>query len=250
MDRMPDIQFFDTLPEMQQGAADEIADLTHGLAQSDRKISIALSGGSTPRGIFTQLAEKSNPPLPWEQIHFFWGDERHVPPEHPESNYRMAEEALFSRVAVPAGNIHRIQAELDDPHLAAQLYEQELQSYFQMEADQYPIFDLVLLGMGPDGHTASLFPGTQALTETERMVAANWVGKLDAWRITLTAPVINRAARVIILAAGDGKSRALHAALQGPHEPQQLPIQLIQPVNGNLTWMVDRAAAKMLTTSL
>src|SRR5690606_983517 len=174
----------------------------------------------------------------------FWGDERTVPPDHPDSNYRMAKEALLDFVALPASNVHRISGELEPARAAAE-YEQTLRSFFAKRAGKTR-FDLILLGMGDDGHTASLFPDTEALNETERLVVANHVPKLDTWRITLTAPIINDAAHVAFLVAGAGKAAVLKRVLQGPRQPHKLPSQLIQPVDGELVWLLDKAAASEL----
>ncbi|MBW4439040.1 MAG: 6-phosphogluconolactonase [Pleurocapsa minor GSE-CHR-MK-17-07R] len=208
--------------------------------------SIALSGGSTPKAAYALLAEdvRLRTMMPWSQTHFYWGDERAVPPEHPDSCYRMAYQAMLSKVT--AGGVHRIRAEYE-PARAASDYASELAKTDVLEQrDGWPVFDLMLLGFGPDGHTASLFPGTKALAETTRTVVPNWVGKLAAWRITLTAPVINQARRVVFLASGDEKALPLKGALEGPHEPEQLPAQLIAPTQGTLVYLLDKPAARLL----
>ena len=227
-------------------AADEIQRMA---GRPAKPFTIALSGGSTPSGLHALLA---NDPavrdrLPWHHLHFFWGDERHVPPDHPQSNYRMAYDTLLSIAPVPAENIHRVPAEEPDAAVAAEKYEQELRAFFELEAGQLPRFDCILLGMGPDGHTASLFPATEALHETKRLVTANWVEKFKAYRITLTVPVLNRADLVIFLVSGADKAEALKAVLQGDYRPELFPAQLIQPGPEKLLWIVDRAAARYLT---
>jgi 6-phosphogluconolactonase len=178
---------------------------------------------------------------------FFWGDERHVPPTDPDSNYRMADETMLSKIPVPAANVFRIKAENPDAEAAALAYEQTLQKFFALEAGQFPRFDLILLGMGPDGHTASLFPGTGALHEKSRLVVANWVEKLKASRFTLTLPVLNSAACVVFLVSGTDKASALHAVLEGDAPGEQYPAKLVRPTNGKLIWLIDRAAASQLT---
>lgn len=219
------------------------------------RFSVALSGGSTPRAMNSILA--ATPCLdtvPWSSIYFFWGDERCVPPDHQDSNYRMARETLLSRVPVPENNIFRIPAENPDPERAAEEYEASLMSFFLKLAPKtstaplpnVPRFDLVLLGMGPDGHTASLFPHTAALHADDRNVVANYVEKLDAHRITLTARTINNARNVTFLAAGEDKAEALKQVLEGSYQPETYPSQLIHPRNGSLLWMVDEAAARLL----
>jgi 6-phosphogluconolactonase len=220
-------------------------------AIADRgSFSVALAGGSTPRRLYTLLAEggsgSSSARSPWEKIHFFWGDERHVPPDHPDSNYRMAREALLSKISVPSENIHRIPAEEPDAAEAARRYEESLLRHFGLQTGEIPRFDLVLLGMGPDGHTASLFPGTDALHESARLVASPWIEKLRAHRITLTPPVLNKASGVIFLVSGADKAETLHEILQGSHRPDRFPSQAIRPESGHLVWMVDRAAAGRL----
>jgi 6-phosphogluconolactonase len=179
-------------------------------------------------------------------MHVFWGDERHVPPDHPDSNYRMANEVLLSQVPIPPANVHRIKSEHPDARQAADDYEQTLQAFFRLAAGQHPRFDLIFLGLGPEGHTASLFPGTQALHETHRLVVSTWVGKFFTDRITLTPPVLNNAAGVVFLVSGEDKALALKAVLEGHDEPEQLPAQLIRPAHGRLLWLVDRAAASLL----
>jgi 6-phosphogluconolactonase len=237
--------------EICRTAAVEIRRLANRTPSATKPITIALSGGSTPRGLHALLATEPTfrDRLPWQHLHFFWGDERHVPPHDPQSNYRMADETLFSPASIPAENIHRVPAEEPDAALAAEKYEQELQAFFGLETGQLPRFDCILLGMGPDGHTASLFPGTAALRETTRLVAANWVEKLNTYRITLTVPVLNRAGLVVFLVSGAEKAEALKAVLQGEYRPDRFPAQLIRPDNGKLLWIVDRAAAGSLTHS-
>ena len=198
--------------------------------------------------MFTHLAEDLSlkDRVPWEKLHFFWGDERHVPPENPESNYKAAYTLLLSRVPVPMDHIHRIHGELADAGEAARQYEDELRSFFDPDRAELPVFDLIHLGLGADGHTASLFPGTEALAETERWVAANWVSKFSAYRITLTAAVINQTAGVVFLVSGADKAATLKAVLGGPYMPEQLPAQSIHPGSGDLTWLLDRNAAQEL----
>lgn len=221
------------------------------------KFTVALSGGSTPKAMFSVLA--AGPFLdtvPWASIHFFWGDERCVPPDHADSNYRMTREALLSRVPVPQENVFRIPAELPDPESAAQEYTATLTRFFlaapganrtgTAPLSSAPRFDLVFLGMGPDGHTASLFPHSAALQAGEQIAVANYVEKFKAHRITLTAATINNARNVTFLAAGADKSETLKNVLEGSYQPDVYPSQLIHPRNGTLLWMVDEAAAGLL----
>ena len=214
---------------------------------------VALSGGSTPKNLYSLLADDAGlrAQLPWEKMHFFFGDERHVPPDHPDSNFRMANEALFAKALVKPSRITRIKGEYADAEKAALEYEQALRGYFIMEAGALPRFDLVLLGMGDEGHTLSLFPGTKALhAPADRIVVRNWVGKLYTERITLTASAVNQANRVIFLVTRADKAPALKAVLEGPYEPEQLPAQLIQPAHGKLLWLVDKAAGALLATGI
>jgi 6-phosphogluconolactonase len=184
--------------------------------------------------------------VPWDKTYVFWGDERHVPPDHADSNYRMADEAMLSKAPIPPANVYRIKSENPDASKAAEDYEQALRAYFHLTAGQFPRFDLVFLGLGPEGHTASLFPGTKALHETARLVVSSWVGKFYTDRITMTPPTLNNAACVIFLVSGDDKALPLKAVLEGNYEPEQLPAQLIRPSHGKVLWLVDRAAASLL----
>jgi len=231
-----------------QTAAAEFLEAAREAVREKDSFCVALAGGSTPKALYGLLT--NNPLLqakmPWSKIQFFFGDERHVPPDDAESNFRMASEAMLTKAPVDPKQVHRIKGEKRNAAQAAEEYEEELRASFRLEAGQFPRFDLVLLGMGPEGHTASLFPGTKALKEERRLVVSNWVGKLYADRITLTPPVLNNAARVIFMVHGEEKAPALKAVLEGPYEPEQLPAQLIQPKQGKVLWLVDPAAAGML----
>ncbi len=222
------------------------------------RFTVALSGGSTPRAMFSLLAEHPfADTVPWSSIYFFWGDERCVPPDHPDSNYRMANETLLSKVPVPAQNIFPIPTEIPEPDQAAKEYARALSKFFfagssapksgTAPLSSLPRFDLVFLGMGPDGHTASLFPHSAALAAGEQIVVANYVEKFAAHRITLTAATINNARNVTFLAAGEDKAEMLKNVLQGSYQPDLYPSQLIRPANGTLLWMIDHAAASLLT---
>jgi 6-phosphogluconolactonase len=238
----------DSSDALSQAAASEFFRCATDAVGARGRFTVALSGGSTPRGLFKLLATDPawRDQLPWDRMQFFWGDERHVPPEHADSNFRMANEVMLSVVPAPAANIHRIHGEAANAADAASEYEAELRETFDLPEGQVPRFDLILLGLGPEGHTASLFPGTRALAETHRLVVSNWVGKLFADRITLTAPVLNNAACVMFIVSGEDKATALKAVLEGPYEPDQLPAQLVNPTNGRLVWLLDRAAAQEL----
>jgi 6-phosphogluconolactonase len=232
-----------------RAAAEEFVSAAQASIRGKGSFTVALSGGSTPQGMYSVLAggDGLRAQAQWDQIAFFWGDERQVPPEHADSNFRMARQALLSRV--PAGQVFRIKGEAQDAADAAAQYEQELRAFFRLADGEFPRFDLVLLGMGADGHTASLFPGTKALDEQRRLAVSNWVGKFFASRITLTPPVINNAARVMFLVSGPDKAPALKAVLEGPFEPEQLPAQLVRPRDGKLLWLMDAAAANLLSAA-
>jgi 6-phosphogluconolactonase len=212
------------------------------------RFSIALSGGSTPRALYALLATPAFASrIDWSRVHVFWGDERCVPPDHAESNFRMTREALLDRVAIPRENVHRIAGE-DDPEAAARAYERTLRAFFAVpEGRPERTFDVVLLGMGEDGHTASLFPGTPAVDEDHRWVVPNR-SPGGMWRITLTRLVLDAADAITFLVAGAAKADRLHDVLDEPPRAPPLPAQLIHPTHGALTWMVDAAAARRLHT--
>jgi len=224
-------------------AAQEFQRAAQSAVAGQGRFAVALSGGNTPRAVFSLLAQQHSADLPWDRIHIFFGDERYVPPDHPESNYRMANEALLSRVRIPAENVHRFRTELD-PESAAKDYETQLQTFFREPGQSPPRFDLVMLGLGEDGHTASLFPGTSAPNETTRFVVAVWVEKFKMFRLTLTLPVLNHSAEVLFLAAGPSKAGILKEVLSRP--AAALPAQKVQPTGGRLLWLVDQSAARLL----
>lgn len=212
------------------------------------RVRIAISGGSTPRSAFQMLADPCQPwrsRMPWGCLDLYWVDERTVGPDHAESNYRMTREALLDHVPLRPDQIHRIEGELE-PEVAAARYESELRNSFRLEGAESPRFDLVALGMGADGHTASLFPHTEAIHELSRLVTVNPVPQKGASRITLTWPVINHADSVFFLIAGADKAAVLREVLIGPRDPERLPSQLIWPVSGILTLILDKAAAALL----
>ena len=230
-------------------AAQHLVELTEEAVAARGRARIAVSGGSTPKATFALLADPAHPfvnSMPWEHIELFFVDERTVPPDHPESNFRMTREALLDKVNLRPEQIHRIQGELP-PDAAASAYESDLRSSFRLEGAESPRFDLVALGMGPDGHTASLFPHTEAIQELGRLAVANHVPQQkDSWRITLTWPVINHASSVFFLIAGTDKAAVLNQVLTGPHDPERLPSQLIWPSSGILTLILDKAADALL----
>jgi len=204
---------------------------------------VALAGGSTPRAAYETLATvEFAPNILWEKVHVFWSDERCVAPNHEDSNYRMAFEVLLRHSPIPVKQIYRMEGELE-PKEAAQLYEERLQAFFGQSA---PRFDLILLGLGQDGHTASLFPSSKALEEKKHWVAANYVRRLSTWRLTLTAPFINHAANVTFLVSGEDKAEILRRVLAGRFTPEEIPAQMIRPDHGQLRWLMDAGAAALL----
>lgn len=245
------LNIVENLEEITRFAADEIVRQLKTPSSPSGNTAIALSGGSTPGNLYTRLGSRStvSEKIRWKHLHLFWGDERHVPPDHPQSNYRMVRETLLKHAPMPEENIHRVFAENPDAAAAADNYEEMLLSFYQLAEGRLPQFDCVLLGIGPDGHTASLFPGTAALRETKRLVVANRVQKLQTHRITMTAPVLSNAALIMILVSGREKAEVLKEIIEGDYRPDQLPVQLIRPVRGRMLWLVDRAAAGCLSDS-
>lgn len=242
-----EVRVFESLDELTRAAAEEVARAAASAVAERGRFTWALSGGSTPRPLYHLLAsDPCRERLPWSAIHLFWGDERHVPPDHPESNFRMAREAMIDRAPVPPGNVHRVGAEDADARRAAAAYESVLRSFFGLAPGEWPAFDLLLLGLGPDGHTASLFPGSPALRERDHLVAAPWVEAQRSFRITLTPPVLNHGRLALFLVSGEDKADALRAVIEGEREPDRYPAQAVE---GNCLWMVDRSAASRLKTA-
>ena len=247
MAAQPDIRICEDAAVLAQQTTDLFVRLAQESVAARGRFTVALAGGSTPKAAYAMLASAAyRDRVPWQQTHFFWGDERHVPPEHEDSNYRMAYEAMLSKVTIPATHIYRIAAE-KEAQQAADEYEATLQTAFQLAASALPRFDLILLGMGPDGHTASLFPGTSAVRESKRLVAAPWVEKFNTFRITLTPPVLCNASCVVFAAGGADKTETLQHVLQGPYQPDLYPSQVVKPTQGTLLWLVDKAAARLLS---
>jgi 6-phosphogluconolactonase len=247
-----EIRILTDLGAIAKRAALEFLQTATSAVAAKQSFTVALAGGSTPKALYSLLAGDAGlrAQLPWDKMQLYFGDERNVGPDHADSNFRMATEALISKAPLKPEQAFRIKGEYKDTEKAAQEYEQALRASFKLRDGQFPRFDLVLLGMGNEGHTLSLFPGTKALHETKRLVVRNWVGKLYTDRITLTAPVANQAALVIFMVTGADKALALKGVLEGPYEPEQLPSQMIQPQKGKLLWLVDTAAGGMLTTGI
>jgi 6-phosphogluconolactonase len=231
-------------------AALHLTELAEEAVAARGRVRIAISGGSTPKATFALLADPAQPFLnrfPWHELELFWVDERTVPPTDADSNFRMTKEALLDNVSLRPDQIHRIQGELE-PEVAAAEYEFDIRRTFRLEGAEAPRFDIITLGMGDDGHTASLFPHTEAIHEMGRLVAANHVPQKDTWRITLTWPVINHAREVFFLIAGADKATPLQEVFLGPKDVERLPSQLIWPASGILTLILDKAAAAQLPT--
>lgn len=234
------------LDELSSKAAAEFVRIAEESISERGRSTVALSGGSTPKALYQKIA---NVDLDWPKIFFFFGDERNVPGDDIQSNYNLAKTELFEKLPVSKWNVAAWPTEISSPEEVARTYEQMLEISFESitEHDQLPRFDLVLLGMGPDGHTASLFPHTRALSETRRIAVANWVPQLDTWRYTLTFPVINNARNIMFLVAGGDKSSAVRSVIEGEAIPMELPAQSVDPAHGELFWFLDEAAAAELS---
>jgi 6-phosphogluconolactonase len=246
---MSTIRVFPDAEAVSRAAADEFVRRARDAVAARGRFFVSLSGGSTPQRLYQLLAE---PPyrdqVDWTKLELFWGDERAVPPDHKDSNYRMTKEAMLSRVPLPPAQVHRLEADRSDRAQAAVDYQNALARAFGVDpAGLPPAFDLVLLGMGPDGHTASLFPHTTALSETKRWVVVNYVPKFSADRVTLTTAILNRARAVLFLVAGADKAVPLAEVIEGPPDADRLPSQRIKPVSGEQLWFIDRAASARLT---
>lgn len=247
---LADVVVVSTAAAVAEQAAERFVEAATKALDESGRFTVALSGGTTPRSLYARLAsEPFRSRLDWSRVRVFWGDERCVPPDHPDSNYRLAEELLLSRVPIRPENIHRMRGEATDPDLAAAEYAGELQSAFGLKRGERPRFDLILLGMGADGHTASLFPHSPALREVTRLAVAVYVEAVKGYRLTLTLPVLNGAATVLFLISGSDKAQRLRTVLTGKPSPGA-PASLVRPERGTLHWIVDRAAATGLAGTL
>jgi 6-phosphogluconolactonase len=244
------VHVFSDGKQLQSALAQRFVLLAQDAVKAQGRFTVAFSGGSTPKALYELLADDSfKMQIPWEAVHVFWGDERCVPHTSPESNYKMAYEALLSKVDIPAANIHPTVGQADNPERSALLYESSICNMFGAAGADIPGFDLVLLGLGPEGHTASLFPGSPALQPGNRLVAAVFVEKFNSYRITFTPRLINHAAHIIFMVSGEGKQDILPQVLK--NGPAELPAQYIRPESGLLEWYVDQpAAAKLLNSKL
>ena len=238
------LQIFHTAAALTEAAARHISEQASAAISARGRFSLVLSGGSTPRPVYERLVQAPyRDALDWSRIHIFFGDERCVAPDHADSNYRMASQALLQHVPIPESNIARIRGEIA-PEDAADAYEARLRSYF---AGQNNAFDLILLGLGDDAHTASLFPHTAGIHEKHKWVKAVYVEKLGADRITLTPPILNTAQTLSFLVTGAGKAQAVYDIMHGAYAPDSTPAQIIRPESGNLNWFLDEAAAARIS---
>jgi 6-phosphogluconolactonase len=243
------VKIFPDPAALSRAAAEQFIEIANNATEAHDIFSVALSGGTTPQLLYSLLgSEPFSERVNWSKTHIFWGDERCVPPDNPESNYLKAHQVLLNHVPIPEENIHRILTEMP-PEQAAEDYEETLLRFFSSLSDEeertQASFDLILLGMGDDGHTASLFPGTAVVYEETRWVRALYADKLAAWRVTLTPAILNRARHIIFLVAGAVKSYTLQRVLYGSYHPDRYPAQVIRADNGDLMWMVDEAAAAL-----
>lgn len=248
----PEIRILADGAAIAKRAAQEFIQAAAAAVRERGAFHVALAGGSTPKALYQLLA--TDPVLrsqvPWDKMQVFFGDERHVGPGDADSNFRMANETMLSKVPLKANQVKRIKGEYPDAAQAASEYEEAIAAHFNLKAGELPRFDLLLVGMGNEGHTLSLFPGTKALHADGRIVVSNWVGKLYTDRITLTAPAACAAAEILFMVTAADKALALKGVLEGPYEPEQLPAQSLQPKNGKLLWLVDTAAGSMLSKGI
>jgi 6-phosphogluconolactonase len=242
------IKIFPNIEELNNFAAEKFVEIANEAINSERdSFAVALAGGSTPKSLYQLLAgEKFKDKIDWSKVFFFFGDERKVLPDDAESNFRMANENLFKPLDIEPEKIFRWQTESGEAEIIAENYEQTIKDFFCLAENNLPRFDLILLGMGADGHTASLFPFTEALHENEKFAVANTVEKLQTTRLTLTFPTINNAENIIFLVAGEEKAETLKAVLEGEFEPDKFPSQNVRPNDGNLFWLLDENVAKLL----
>jgi len=237
------IAIYPDIATLSHDAAQHIVRIANESIATYGRFTMALSGGTTPRKTYELLgSEPYSRQINWTLVHIFWGDERSVPPESPDSNYRMAHEILLSKIPIPAVQVHRMLANEPNRDAASQEYVEEMQRVFA--TDDIPSFDLIQLGMGPEGHTASLFPHQEALHEERRLVMPVSVPKPPPDRLTFTPPLLNAARNLLFLVTGSDKADALHAVLEGPYQPDEYPAQIVRPPNGEVVWMVDTAAAQ------
>ncbi len=244
---MKNIHIFKDISEVSQFAADKFIKIGNAAIKKTGQFTVALAGGSTPKILYQLLTtDEFKDQIDWHKVFFFFGDERDVSPMSDRSNFRMANENMLKSLKIPKTNILRWQTEIIDADGVAIAYEKTLMRFFELSLGKLPVFDLVLLGMGEDGHTASLFPQTTALKETTRLAVSTFVEKLDANRLTMTFPVINNATNILFLICGANKAESLKEVLEGEENPDKFPAQIIAPVSGKLLWVIDEGAAELL----
>jgi len=237
------VQVWKTRNELEKSVAEKLIDVIGRSLKDNGRCCIAVSGGKTPKNVYRRMGQDETAvTIDWSCVHVFFCDERAVPPDHPNSNYGMIEREWISQISIPKENVHRMKGEID-PNIASNEYEQELRRFFGQDPI---IFDLVLLGIGVDGHTASLFPGADATLEKEACVRSTFVPQINSWRITLTVPVLNTAREIIFLAAGKGKASIVQRVIHANVLDTNLPASLIQPAEGTLYWMIDEEAGLLL----
>lgn len=244
MTSFPRIRVFASVDELNDNVVDLFIDCARTSMAESGRFTVALAGGSTPQPVYARLAtDPFKDQVDWSRVHLFWGDERYVPSDDEQSNYRMVREALMDRVPIPSDHVHRVRTEqaLQD---AARSYENEMRHLFPVEL---PRFDLILLGMGEDGHTASLFPHSMGLSESTRWFIANTIPGTNQERLTLTFPAINAARCVVVLVRGKSKADMVAAVLHGPQDLMEKPVQAVNPAEGELVWMLDEGAASKLS---
>lgn len=243
------IKVFQNLEELNDFAADKFVEIGSEAIENRGKFTVSLAGGSTPKSLYKLLSSnKFKDKIDWSKVFFFFGDERNVLPDSDESNFKMAHENLFAPLEMNVNNIFPWLAASETPEIVAEIYQGEIKRFFKLGENEFPLFDLILLGMGNDGHTASLFPLTKALHETDKIAVDNYVEKLNTTRLTLTFPVINKARNLMFLVAGEEKAETLRDVLEGEFQPEKLPSQSVKPENGNLYWLLDENVAKLLKT--
>lgn len=242
------LKIFPTVEELNRFAADKFIEIGNAAIEKRNEFTVALAGGSTPKSLYQLLAgENYKNEIDWNSVFFFFGDERNVLPDDAESNFRMANENLFEPLGINVENIFHWNTEFEVPDVIAKDYETKIIDFFDTAENEFPVFDLILLGMGDDGHTASLFPFTDALKENEKIVVENQVEKLAAWRYTFTFPAINNASNVMFLVKGEEKAGTLKNVLEGEFQPAKFPSQNVKPASGNLFWLADESAANFLS---
>ncbi|MCB1023782.1 MAG: 6-phosphogluconolactonase [Acidobacteria bacterium] len=245
---MKNIHTFKDISEVSRFAADKFINIGNAAIKKNGRFTVALAGGSTPKILYQLLAtEEYRSQIDWHSVFFFFGDERDVSPMSDRSNFRMANESMLKGLKIPKTNILRWQTEIIDAEGVAIAYEKTLMRFFELSLGSFPVFDLILLGLGEDGHTASLFPQTSALKETGRLAVSTFVEKLDANRLTMTFPVINNAAMIMFLVCGEAKAEALKEVLEGESNPDKYPAQSVAPASGKIIWVLDDDAAALLS---